>query len=72
MTLKGSSYRNKINMKPIKAFAFEKIPETWILREILLCEDDQLNVEVFLARLPIWLRLTKPVEKSKEVNHGGN
>lgn len=45
-------------MKPAKIFAAERLPEC-PLKELLLLEDDKVDVHTFLARLPLWLRLTK-------------
>jgi len=47
-----------INMKPLKQFAYEKLPEC-ALKKILLIEHDFLDVDIFLARLPLWLNLIK-------------
>lgn len=51
-------YKNHIDVRPLKQFAYEKLPES-PLKEILLIEDDILDIDAFLARLPIWLRLSK-------------
>ena len=59
--------QNKVNIRKLKQFAFEKLPKNWPLREILLSEEDELEIHVFLARLPIWLRLSRITGK-EEVN----
>ena len=59
----------RVNIKTLKKFALNKLPKDWPLREILLSEsDDELDVFVFLARLPVWLRLMR---LSEDVNRGG-
>lgn len=48
--------KHHVNMKQVKRFAAERLPEC-SLREILLLEDDKLDAHIFVARLPVWLRL---------------
>lgn len=48
-----------VNIKPIKAFAMEKLPKDNPLRLVLLLEDDELDAAVFLARLSLWLKLAR-------------
>jgi hypothetical protein len=50
--------RSKVNIQKLREFAFNEIPKDWALREILLAEAEEIDVVVFLARIPIWLRLT--------------
>jgi len=45
-------------MKKVKEFAYRKLPKNSPLREILLSEEDKLEVSIFLARLPVWLKLS--------------
>jgi hypothetical protein len=47
-----------INMKPLKQFAAEKLSGS-PLKEILQFEDDRLDVDSFLVKLPIWLQLVR-------------
>ena len=54
--------KNKINIRRLKNFAFEKLPRNWALREILLSEKDELDSQTFIARLPIWLKLCRVEE----------
>jgi hypothetical protein len=44
-------------MRRLKNFAVEELPSDWVLREILLGENDEIEIADFLARLPIYLRL---------------
>jgi hypothetical protein len=53
----------KICVKPLKNFAFEKLPAASPLLSILLLEEDELPVLKFLDRLPIWLQLIRWREK---------
>ena len=48
----------RIKMKALKEFASQRLPRNAPLREVLLSEEDELEVDVFLARLPIWLKLS--------------
>jgi hypothetical protein len=49
----------KVNMCRLKNFASEKLPKNWLLYDIILSEKDEMDVNIFLARLPVWLRLSK-------------
>lgn len=54
--------KHYVDMKPVKRFAVEILPEC-PLKEILLLEDDKLDAHTFFARLPVWLRLIKILER---------
>lgn len=49
----------KVDIHKLKNFALNKIPKDWPLREILISENDELDVSVFLARVPLWLKLSR-------------
>ena len=51
-----------IDMKPLKQFAYEKLPNC-SLRNVLLIEADVLDTHTFLARLPIWLKLIRILDR---------
>lgn len=53
MTLK-----TELNIQRLKEFALTKLPRDSTLREILLAETKEIDISTFLARLPIWLRLS--------------
>ena len=48
-----------INIRSLKNFAFEKLPKSSILRELLLDEKEELWMEEFLAKLDLWLKLLR-------------
>lgn len=48
----------KISIRKLKDFAYRELPKNWPLREILLLENEEIDVSTFLARLPLWLRLS--------------
>jgi hypothetical protein len=50
---------SKVDISPLKKFAFEEIPENWPLKDILLAQNDEIEVSTFLARLPLFLQLNK-------------
>jgi hypothetical protein len=62
--LENSVSRTKVDMTRLKAFAMEKLPQDWPLREILLSESNDLDISTFLARLPVYLKLAR-------LNQGG-
>jgi hypothetical protein len=45
----------------------DELPVGSPLREIILGEENELNVDIFLARLPVWLQLSKL--KNGEITH---
>jgi hypothetical protein len=50
--------RAQVNIRRLREFAFNELPKDWALREILLAESEEMEISVFLARLPLWLRLS--------------
>jgi len=48
-----------VNMRSLKSFALAEIPKGHPLREVLLAEKDEISVSLFLARLPIWMQLSR-------------
>jgi len=51
--------RKSVNISPLKKFALEELPKDSPLREILIAETSEIDVSTFLARLPIWVQLSK-------------
>jgi hypothetical protein len=49
---------SKVDITNLKNFA-STLPIGLPLREILVLEDNELRLNVFLARLPIWLKLSR-------------
>jgi hypothetical protein len=49
-----------VDIKPLKAFALEKLPDC-ALKDLLLAEHDFLNVYEFLVKIEIYLRLLRRV-----------
>jgi hypothetical protein len=47
----------KLDLKPLKNFAKEKLRKKSTLREILLLEPDTLSTSDFLTKLDIWTAL---------------
>jgi len=50
--------KTKVNIGGLKTFAMQQLPRDWPLRELLLAESDELEISIFLARLPIWVQLS--------------
>jgi hypothetical protein len=46
-----------VNIRNLKEFATKELPIDSTLREVLLKQPDEVGVDVFLARLPIFLQL---------------
>jgi len=59
----GSDFKKKtVNVRPLKVFAAEKLPDS-SLRDVLLSEmQDELNIADFLTMVPIYLRLSRRIK----------
>jgi len=49
----------KIDIKKLKHFAYCSVPGSRPLYQIMLLEEDTMEIEVFLSRLPLWLKLIR-------------
>ncbi len=47
----------EVNLKRLKQFAFDTLPKTSPLRDILLSESDQISNNDFIAKMDLWLKL---------------
>ncbi len=56
MMVPGSkkSSSHAVRMKPLKEWASRKLPAESHLRQLILGEDDEMEVDEFLGRLPAW------------------
>jgi len=52
----------KLDFRPIKQFALERLGRHCVLAEILLQEKDEITHAELLARLPIWLTLVRHID----------
>jgi len=50
---------DRLGIRSLKQWAATSLPSSNYLREVLLMEPDELNVEEYLAKIPIWLKLQK-------------
>lgn len=57
--------QGKIDIRKLRNFASTELCADSALREILLTESEEIDVSTFLARLPIWLQLSK-LERGRE------
>ncbi len=49
----------KIDIRPIKDFAYTEIPRDYVLRDILLDERDELDASEFAIKIGIWMKLMR-------------
>jgi len=49
----------KIDIRPLKTFAFKELPKNLPLRKVLLAERGILETQEFLAKMETWLNLMK-------------
>jgi hypothetical protein len=50
--------KGHLNISRLRKFALDELPRNWALREVLLAENEEIDTSVFLALLPLWLRLS--------------
>lgn len=55
---KSSGNPKAMNIIRLKDFA-ETLPRDSTLRAIIVLDSDEMSVEAFLAKLPLWLRLNR-------------
>jgi hypothetical protein len=48
-----------VNISTLKALVAERFPAGSPLREIIMNEANELAADIFLARLPVWLQLSR-------------
>ncbi len=46
-----------VDIKRLKAFAAEKLPQSMVVKDVILAERDSLETMEFVRKLRIWLRL---------------
>jgi hypothetical protein len=56
-----ASLTRKITIRSLKSFAADYMPQTCVVRDLLLTDDDELEVMEFLVKMDVWLRLLKKV-----------
>ena len=52
-----SKMQRMVNIRNLKEFATKQLPKDSALREVLLKEPEEIEVNEFLARLPLYLQL---------------
>jgi hypothetical protein len=52
-----------IDISKLKGFAVDRLRHGSVLREVLITEDSQMDIHTFLARLPLYLRLSRVEER---------
>lgn len=50
--------RKRVNIRPLKDFAFQKLPDG-LLRDDILSRPDEIGAEEYLADVRVWLRLLR-------------
>jgi hypothetical protein len=54
-----------VDMRPVKKLASEKLSSESPLKSVLLSEPNELAIDIYLARLPLYFRLTELDAKDK-------
>ncbi len=61
----GQKGMRTLDIAGLKKFAKDSLPSDSALKEVLLAESDQMPVDVFINRFPVWLQLLKFEEKRR-------
>jgi len=48
-----------IDLRRLKEFALEKLPDSSTLRHVLVAEKDSLDVGEFFAKIDVWLKILR-------------
>lgn len=51
--------RDKLELRRLKRFAVDALPSESVLRHVILEEPDEMEPEVFLAKMSTWLLIAK-------------
>lgn len=54
----------EVNLKRLKQFAYDTLPKTSPLRDILLSESEYINKTDFLAKMDVWIKLLNAGRKT--------
>jgi len=49
----------KTDLRKLKRFVKEALPPNWILRDMILDEEDAISTTDFCAKLTLWLKLLR-------------
>ena len=58
MAINESVLKHKVNIKGVKAFALD-LPKNSRLRDLILSENDEMDVQEFLSKMDLWLKLLR-------------
>lgn len=61
LQVRKCSLKDKIDIRALKAFVYEKFPKDSPLRDTILRERDILEVSEFLPKMETWLNLLRTV-----------
>ncbi|MEM3476222.1 MAG: hypothetical protein QXF83_05825 [Candidatus Bathyarchaeia archaeon] len=59
MQIGVSKSSKRLSIRGLKDFALNNLPKGSVLREVLLMEKDELEVNEFLIKMDVWLKLLK-------------
>ena len=46
-----------LDIKRLKQWVAGTLPSSYYLREVIMMEPDELSIEEYLAKIPLWLKL---------------
>ena len=59
-----------VNIRRLKTFALQKLPQASTLRDLLLAEADTMDASEFLAKMSVWLKVVISAKASSPLRHG--
>jgi len=54
--------RGRVDIRALKAFVFAKYPKDSAIYEVILTEQDFLGTSEFLAKVSVWLKLSRRIK----------
>jgi hypothetical protein len=57
------SLRPRADLKALKEFVSEELPPNSILRRVVLSEEDEIDAQTFLRKVPVWTSIFRKEKK---------
>jgi hypothetical protein len=54
-----------IDLRPLKMFVLQKLSSQSIVRTVILCDNDFVNAEEYVAKVKVWLLLLRLETKTR-------
>ena len=58
-SLTATEMKDLVDIRRLKTFAYENLPRSSILRDLLLSEPDELPKTDFVVKIGLWLKISR-------------